>query len=84
MPSHGHDVNFFGYVSQTNYGPQRDYRQVPVRTCGADGAVSPTSGDHTTWGGKGLTGSGSAHGHGAVVTSDFLAYIQLMSIKKNV
>lgn len=84
MPSHGHDINFFGYVSQTNYGPQRDYRQVPVRTCGGDGAVSTTSGDNATWGSKGLTGSGSAHGHGTVATSDFLAYIQLMSIKKNV
>ena len=84
MHPHAHNLSFFGYVSQTNYGPQYDFRQIPVRTCGSDGGVSTTSGDNTTWGSGANTGSGSAHGHGSVATSDFLSYIQLMSIKKNV
>ena len=84
MHPHTHVVNFFGYVSQTNYGPQYDFRQIPVQNCGSDGAVSTSSGANTTWGVPTNTGSGSAHGHGSVATSDFLSYIQLMSIKKNV
>ena len=64
----------WGYVSQTNYGPQYNYRS-QAQNCGSDGWVS----DWNT----GSIGSGSAHGHGAVVTSDILAYVQLMAVKKD-
>ena len=84
MHPHAHALGFFGYVSQTNYGPQYDFRQIPVRTCGSNGGVSTTTGDNTNWGSGADTGSGDAHGHGTVATSDFLAYVQLMSIKKTV
>ena len=83
MHAHTHALGFFGYVSQTNYGPQYDFRQIPVRTCGSDGAVD-SGGSNEGWGSGANTGDGDAHGHGSVATSDFLAYIQLMSIKKTV
>ena len=74
LPEHGHNMTLWGHVSQTNYGPQYNYRS-QSQQCGSDGWV----GDWNT----GSIGSGSAHGHGAVVTSDVLAYIQLMAVKKD-
>ena len=81
LPSHLHPNDFWGYASQTNYGSQLSFTKRPQRTCGSDGWVSPSSSPYGSTNGIGPTGSGSAHGHGTVDTSDCCAYIQLMSVK---
>jgi len=73
LPAHTHNHGFWGQNSQTNYGPQYNYRS-QGQACGSDGWVS----NNNT-----LLGDGGSHGHGAVVTSDVLAYIQLMAVKRN-
>ena len=84
MPNHQHNHSYWGYTSQTNYGPQLSYTARPNRSCGSDGWVNST-GSPGPYGATNSTGpnigSGSSHGHGTVDTSDCCAYIQLMAVK---
>jgi len=73
LPTHTHNHTFWGYVSDYNYGPQYNYRS-QSQTCGSDGWVAHANN---------AIGDGGSHGHGAVVTSDILAYIQLMAVKRD-
>ena len=84
IPNHQHAHAYWGYASQTNYGSQLSFTKRPNRSCGSDGWVSST-GSPGPYGATNSVGpnvgSGNAHGHGTVDTSDCCAYIQLMAVK---